>query len=221
MIRAAFVGLVLAGCGSSSPPAETVETTDTTSTTSTTSTTGTTGATTGTTDPGSGGDPAAPPPPTPSGADDPRISTSAGPEGGIVVLWPRVTPASDSVPAADVQAALRVIAERAAAGRPVEVRPDPERACPQAGCRATALGAVLLHSGNGCAVVATVSAPGRTPQRLVAWVGNVNIRTFEVPFRQPPEGHVRIDDFASCAELAGSLQENTGQIETTLRTTMP
>src|SRR5689334_3604159 len=98
--------------------------------------------------------------------DGPEISRSLGRKGGVVVLWPRVSGDANDVAAGKVQAALAKIA--GGVSETVDVRPSPERVCPkETGCRAVALGAVLVVQGEGCAVVATVSAPGKTPATLV------------------------------------------------------
>lgn len=155
---------------------------------------------------------------------DPRISTSPGEEGGVVVLWPRVVTsagASADSEAAQVQAALRVIAERAFPGAPVDVRPSPERACPQDGCVAVAVGAVVLKSSSACAVVATVTRPGPTDSHLVAWAGEVELRNHNVPFREPPESHVRVVDFLPCAELTTALSANEPAVEELVQQVAP
>ena len=68
----------------------------------------------------------------------PEISRSGGVTGGVVLLWPRVIPRSEDPQtdqdAAFVQGQLRAAIARALPGRPVDVRPNPERVCPRAGC---------------------------------------------------------------------------------------
>ena len=63
---------------------------------------------------------------------DPRVSTSGGEPGGYVVLWPRVAPADPdgelSETASMIQNRLIAFAQEAAAGHPVDVRPEPQRA---------------------------------------------------------------------------------------------
>jgi len=149
------------------------------------------------------------------GTVDPRVSTSAGEEGGFVVLWPRVVTAAgtEAFEGGEVQAALRSIVERVAEGAPIDVRPEPERACPQSGCAGTAVGAVLLKSGSACAVVATVSRAGPTQSHLVTWVGEVELANHNVPFREPPEQHINVRDFLPCAELGTALSANEPDVE--------
>lgn len=153
---------------------------------------------------------------------DPRISASAGDPDGVLVLWPRVVPAEGadgvSAQAEAMQRALERIAARVLPDRRVEVRPSPERACPAAGCEAVSLGAVLLHSGGGgCAAAAFVSRPGRSPAHLIEWAGGASVRTTTVPFREPPESHLRVSDFGSCETLAAELDDDAGAIEQALR----
>ncbi len=155
---------------------------------------------------------------------DPRVSSSAGEEGGVVVLWPRVVTsagASAVYEASEVQAALRSIAERVFEGAPVDVRPDPQRTCPQSGCLGVAVGAVVLKSSSACAVVAMVSRPGPVEAHLVSWAGEVELRNHNVPFREPPESHIRVVDFLPCADLATSLAANEPAVEDLMRQTAP
>src|SRR5258708_37593206 len=116
---------------------------------------------------------------TPSSGDAPEIRRSVGVDGGVVVLWPRI-PGSAKDPdarqiAAKIQKRLAAIVQRALPGRPIDVRPEPERVCRRSGCAALAVGAVLSKEGGGCAVTATVSAPGASPARLLAWVGIIQL----------------------------------------------
>jgi len=141
------------------------------------------------------------------GEVDPRVSTSAGEPGGMIVLWPRVVTdgSSEATEAGEVQAQLRSTVDPMLNAAAIEVRPEPERVCPQSGCRALAVGAILLKAGTGCAVVATVSQPGETPTQLVEWAGDVELRNTNVPFREPPEQHVQVVDFVPCSDLGTAL----------------
>lgn len=140
------------------------------------------------------------------GFDD-RISRSRGQEGGVVVLWPRVIPASD---APIVHEAAHILQDRMVAaakkvypGRPIDVRPSPERVCPQAGCLGLSVGAVLMHhESKGCAAVLLTGQPGRSDSTLTPWMGELTLRSTSAPFRgDPPESFVRVKDFASCRQL--------------------
>ena len=53
---------------------------------------------------------------------------------------------------------------------------------------------VLLFgaAATACAVVAIVSAAGPAVQRIVPWVGAVQLRSDVVPFREPPEPQVSV-----------------------------
>lgn len=152
---------------------------------------------------------------------DPRVSTSAGEEGGVVVLWPRVVPADGAEKvastAARLQERLQKIAETALPGRPLDVRPSPERACPYRGCEGVSIGAVLAHSGSGCAVVALVSRPGQSSTRLVAWTKSTRLRSSVVPHREPPESQVEVGDYRPCDSLDEELSEGDDAIAAAAR----
>ena len=158
----------------------------------------------------------------PNTGDAPEISRSPGSEGGAVVLWPRIVlprgagqPDAETLAlAAKVQAHLAEVARHALGARPVETRPEPERVCPKVGCKAVSLGVLLARAGNGCSVIALVSAPGPSAARLVTWSpGTVRLTENSVPFREPPERVVKVDDYASCAKLPGELAAKDGEIE--------
>ena len=138
-------------------------------------------------------------------ADAPEISRSVGAKGGLVVLWPRVLPATTDplllLEAQKLQARLAAVAELAAPSAPRDVRPEPERVCPRQGCAGVALGAVLYHSQGGCIAVVTVSPPGPSAARLVPWAGVVDLKAAQSPFREPPESQLTIKDMVPCGEL--------------------
>jgi hypothetical protein len=152
---------------------------------------------------------------------DSRVSTTRGEEGGIMILWPRVIPAAGeedvSAIASALQERMRAIAERALPSQPIDVRPQPQRACPSAGCLSLAFGAVLAHSSGNCVVVATIARPGETPTRLHRWSSGVTVRRPSVPFREPPESAVGVTDFLDCSDLDALLAEGDGPIEEALR----
>lgn len=149
-------------------------------------------------------------------AQDPRISTSPGEEGGAVVLWPRVMGNEDE-PAGMVQRRLRRLVQQAMPDAPVDVRPDPERSCPREGCKGVAVGALFAGMGNGCAVVAFVIPPGAEPMTLVPWAGGVKLKRTTIPFRDPVENHVEVNDFESCDELDGALAEGEDEVLEAIR----
>jgi len=143
-------------------------------------------------------------------ADSPQISRSVGEPGGVVVFWPRIIPASDAPltkqAAAQVQATLKQWVAETLADRPMDVRPEPERVCPQAGCKAMTVGALLVHSGDACAVVGLISGPGRSHAHMIPWAGKVDLKKPTVPFREFPESQITIRDFQRCSALLEPLQ---------------
>ena len=152
--------------------------------------------------------------------DAPEISRSAGEEGGIILFWPRVIeqrPAGSSRElAAAVQQLLRDMVTRAFPGRPIDVRPEPERVCPQGGCRAMGVGALLLREQNGCAVIALLSRPGTSPTTMIRWAGRIRMPGRAVPFREPPESYITVTDFTPCPDLIRELREGQGAVEDAL-----
>jgi hypothetical protein len=158
--------------------------------------------------------------PTPMDAD-PHISRSAGFPGAIVVLYPRVVPVTreDELRAISVgvQQRLAELVTRALPGRKIDLRPFPERACPQSGCTVPALGAVLASIGTGCSVVVTLSPPGRSDSTLRAWAGEVELRGGPVPFREAPESRVTVKDMAICADLAQAGAAKDAELVTAIR----
>lgn len=151
----------------------------------------------------------------------PEISRGVGVEGGVVLLWPRIIPSSESPQtkqdAAFVQSQLRAAVARALPGVSVDVRPDPERVCPQKGCTGVAVGSVLMHKEAGCAVVATLSRPGQSEQRLIPMAGALSLAANTVPFREPPESYVTIHDFDRCVDLGPNLELRMAAFEAALR----
>lgn len=152
--------------------------------------------------------------------DAPEISRSVGEEGGVVVFWPRVVsqavgdhslqrvePLDDETRAlaTAVQEELRALVERALPGQPIDVRPEPERVCPLAGCTAMTVGVVLARRDAGCAAIAVVSGPGQAEASLVPWAAAVRLDHDRVSFRAPPESEVTVTDFARCDSLVESL----------------
>lgn len=145
--------------------------------------------------------------------DAPEISRSRGEQGGYVVLWPRIVPRDEDPTTARIasllQARLRAMAERAAPGAPVDVRPSPERVCPRdGGCVATSLGAVLSRRGGACAAAVTIGAPGTSPVRVLGWAGTVTTKDQTAAFRDPPESLLVVQEWAKCDELLAGLEKN-------------
>lgn len=176
-MRSLLVGLVLAGCGSSTPPPRRSP---------------------------ADGDAA-------NVENDPRVSKSAGEEGGIVVLWPRVVGIPENEPLA-LQSKLREIAAATLPDAPVDLRPDPERTCPRAGCNGVSVGALLVQQNQSCLVVVLVAEAGPSPTHLIPVMGRMTIRETEIPFREPAESFVHAQDFADCATLDASLESHRAEI---------
>jgi len=158
-----------------------------------------------------------------AGDDGPEISRAKGKKGGVVVLYPRVVPATDDptvvAVATQLQQQLSAVAQRAADPRKVDVRPAPERVCPQEGCKAASLGVLLGHRGGGCAVVVQVGPPGIANQQLFPVAGEVALRAQVATFRQPPERLVTITEFAPCADVMAGLELSA--VEGALKQMMP
>ena len=153
---------------------------------------------------------------------DDRVSASAGGAGEVTVLWPRIIPADPAgartQQALALQKRLESVADVELMGWGQDVRPAPERVCPQAGCKGVALGVLLIHKGAGCAAVALVSTPGRSPTRLIPWVGELTLKRDMVAFRDPPESEVVVRDFVPCTELAARLADREPQVREAVRT---
>lgn len=162
----------------------------------------------------------APVPSTPPGTD-PHISRSPGFPGAIVVLYPRIVPGTREAELAPVaigvQQRLADLVTRALPGRKLDIRPAPERACPQAGCVVPAVGAVLASIQTGCSVVVTLAPEGRSDTQLRPWAGEVELRPGTVPFREPPESFVNVKDMAVCADLATAGAARDADIIAALR----
>jgi len=161
-----------------------------------------------------------------AGGNDPTklpstISRSPGVAGGVVLLWPRIIPASDDPQtqqdASFVQSQFRAAIARALPNVPVDIRPAPERVCPQKGCDGVAVGAVMLHRESGCAVVATISKPGQSDQRLVAMAGAMSLSQNTVPFRVEPESFVTVHDFDRCVDLGPNLDLRMAAFDAAIR----
>ncbi|MBN2361394.1 MAG: hypothetical protein JXR83_18225 [Deltaproteobacteria bacterium] len=148
------------------------------------------------------------------------VSTSRGVDGGVMLLWPRIIPANGAgalrPQAVALRSALRQMMDRALPGRPVEVRPEPQRVCPRAGCRGISVGALLLHESRGCAAVAVIGPPGQTMLRLVPWAGAIKLKATMIPFRDPPESNLAIEDYVPCQDLARELAARSGDVQRAL-----
>ncbi len=146
-----------------------------------------------------------------AGPAGPEISRSRGPRGGVVVLWPRIVP-EEAPPdlramAGRLQARLYAAAATVLGTRRVEIRPEPERTCPERGCRAVAASLVLGHRDSGCVLLLALGEPDGGPVRLRQIAGAVDIDRPVLQFREPPERGFVITEFASCASLEAVFED--------------
>jgi hypothetical protein len=155
--------------------------------------------------------------------DAPEISRSVGAQGGVVIFWPRVIP-RDVVPqtrdlAAALQRKIRGVVSHALPGRPIDLRPEPERVCPRAGCAAMTVGVLLHRNQNGCVALALVSGPGTAPAKIVPWGGGVRLRADTVPFREAPESQVTVTDYLTCDGMLDheELREREAEVAAAIR----
>jgi hypothetical protein len=151
----------------------------------------------------------------------PEISHSKGAAGGIVVLWPRIIPGTiaeeNAAIAAQVQAKVKAVAEKALPGRPIDVRPKPERVCPKAGCDAMSINVLFTRNSTACVAVAIINAPGTSPTKLIPWGGLVELKSDTIQFRDMPENFVKIKDYVPCDQLVTSMGEQDQFIEAAIR----
>lgn len=166
------------------------------------------------------------PTPVAGGRDDsrflgPEISHSKGVAGGVVVLWPRIIPSSiaeeNAQLAGQVQAKMKSVVEKALPGRPIDVRPKPERVCPKAGCDAMSINVLFTRNSTACAVIAIINAPGTSPTKLMPWGGMVELKSDTIQFRDMPENFVKIKDYVPCDQLVTSMAESDQFIEAAIR----
>ena len=157
----------------------------------------------------------------PSEKDGAEISRAEGQAGGVVVFWPRIIPRDDDPTtrdlAAKVQARLDALVRKTLPDAAVEVRPEPERVCPQAGCKAMTVGVLLTRDKESCAALALVGGPGASPSRIVPWAGDAKLARDTVGFREPPENQVKISDFVRCDKLVDGLAAREGDVAAAIR----
>ena len=150
-----------------------------------------------------------------AGGDGPEISKHRGKKDGLIVLWPRVVPGEPEteVPpevhdvAVQVHQRLGQIAARAGDEGKLVIRPEPERTCPQKGCRAVSLGAVLGFYEGGCFAVGLIGHPEGGHVRMVPWGGEVLASSRHVAHREPPESALMVEEFVPCGQLVASLDD--------------
>lgn len=153
----------------------------------------------------------------------PEISHSKGQAGGIVVLFPRIIPGTiadaNAALAAQVQQKVKAVAEKALPGKPIDVRPRPERVCPKTGCDAMSINVLFSRNGdtNACVAVAMINAPGTSPTKLIPWGGLVNLKSDTIQFRDMPESFVQIKDYVPCDQLITQMAAQDSFIEAAIR----
>lgn len=151
----------------------------------------------------------------------PEISHSKGVAGGVVVLFPRIIPsaiaAENQTYAQAVQQKMKQLVEKALPGRPIDVRPSPERVCPKAGCEAMSIGVLFTRQNNSCVAVALINAPGVSTTKLVPWGGEIALKADPIQFRDPPENFVTIKDYAPCDQLVNEMGKQDSFVEAALR----
>ncbi|MBX2801042.1 MAG: hypothetical protein KTR31_25405 [Myxococcales bacterium] len=140
-----------------------------------------------------------------------EISRSRGRRGGVVVLWPRVVPVSDdegiTALAGRLQERAYAAASKLVSYKQVDVRPEPERACPRQGCKAPAVSLFLGHQEGGCVLVASVGPPGAERRSLLPLVGSVELGNESIAFREPMERGLVVREFVPCATLESQLSD--------------
>lgn len=151
----------------------------------------------------------------------PEISHSRGVDGGIVLLWPRVVPKANTVamrgPAKALQDRLKAMLEEHFPGRPIDVRPEPERVCPRrGGCLGTSVGLLIGVLEGECVAVVIVSPPGESEQLLMPWAGLVTTQ-ITVPFREPPESSMKIHELVPCDKLPVATLDREERVRQALR----
>jgi hypothetical protein len=152
----------------------------------------------------------------------PEISHSRGVAGGVVVLYPRVIPsatlAENTTHANAVQQKMKQLVEKALPGKPIDVRPSPERVCPKAGCEAMSINVLFTRNNNSCAAVALINGPGVSMTKMVPWGGEIAFKGSDtIQFRDMPENFVTIKDYANCDQLVVEMGKQDAFVEAALR----
>lgn len=150
-----------------------------------------------------------------------EISHSKGVPGGIVLLWPRIVPKAQTTamrgPAKALQDRLKAMLEQHFPGRPIDVRPEPERVCPKlGGCDASSVGVLIGVRDGECVAVVIVSKPGMSEQVLMPWAGLMTTKMF-VPFREPPESSIQLQEMVPCDKLTIATLEREDRVKDALK----
>lgn len=148
------------------------------------------------------------------------VSKSGGDAEGVVVLWPRIIPASTAETlaplAARAQSRMSGLVAQALPGRTINQRPAPQRSCPQAGCQGVSLGMVLGNVGQGCVAVALIGPPGQSPRQIVPWAGDVTLKAPTSPWRGQPESMFKITEFVPCKDLVTAMAAGDAAVSAAL-----
>lgn len=151
----------------------------------------------------------------------PEISHSKGVAGGVVVLFPRIIPstiaAENQSYGQQLQQKMKQLVEKALPGKPIDVRPAPERVCPKAGCDAMSINVLFTRQNNSCVAVALINGPGVSQTKMVPWGGEVELKADPIAFRDPPENFVKIKDYATCDQLIHEMTKQDGFVEAAVR----
>lgn len=143
--------------------------------------------------------------------DSPEVSRHAGWSGQVVILWTRTTPIPTDPIVMSLERALQQrledIVASVAPEAPQNVRPDPERVCRKKGCRTISIAATLLHQDDGCAAVAVITGAGPSQSAVVPWGGVMELSDEMLPFRDPPEELVTVNDFVPCTRFLEHLND--------------
>jgi hypothetical protein len=115
-----------------------------------------------------------------------------------------------------LQARLHGLVAATLPGKAIDVRPRPERVCPRVGCNAITAGVLLLHHQQGCVAVALLAGSGPSATHLFHWIGDIKLETALVPFREPPESQVTVDDYLPCGEVVDALAAGEPQLQAAL-----
>ena len=172
------------------------------------------------------GDPP-PPPKKPVDPDDlkPEVTKELGHQGGMIVLWPRVSAGADPARAHDVAARvhqrLEMLARRAGGARHVEVRPEPEVTCPKAGCIAMIVSAYVVVKGDQCGVVAYAADVNSAPAHLLPWSGKFALKAETFPSNESPAALVGQAELVPCDQLLEGKANEEATIARTLVGLLP
>lgn len=164
----------------------------------------------------------------PGSPDDPkyrdkRVSSSAGVEGGVVILWPRIVPATiadeNRQLTSSLQQHVRSLVEKTLPGRPLDIRPEPERVCPRTGCKGVSINILFHRNNTGCVAIALINAPGTSDTQMIPWAGGIEFKQGQtsVPFREPPESHVTVKDYALCTGLLETMKAQDAVVANALK----